>query len=72
MRIEKINIRNFRKLLDCTLDFGEKHTVLVGANNSGKTSCMHAFISFLKDPGRFSTKDFTLTNWKAINEVADS
>lgn len=71
MELTTINIRNFRKLLDCTLDFGEKHTVLVGANNSGKTSCMHAVISFLKDPGRFSTKDFTLTNWKAINEVAD-
>lgn len=71
MRIEKINIKNFRKLLNCTLDFGEKHTVLVGANNSGKTSFMHAVISFLKDPGRFSTKDFTLTNWKAINDVAD-
>lgn len=71
MRIKKINIRNFRKLLNCTLDFGEQHTVLVGANNSGKTSCMHAVISFLKDSGRFSTKDFTLTNWKAINEVAD-
>ena len=71
MELTTIKIRNFRKLLDCTLDFGEKHTVLVGANNSGKTSCMHAVISFLKDPGRFSTKDFTLTNWKAINEVAD-
>ena len=54
------------------MDFGEKHTVLVGANNSGKTSCMHAVISFLKDPGRFSTKDFTLTNWEAINEVANN
>lgn len=71
MELTTINIRNFRKLRDCTLDFGEKHTVLVGANNSGKTSCMHAVISFLKDPGRFSTKDFTLTNWNAINEVAD-
>ena len=71
MKIKSINIRNFRKLLDCTLDIGKEHTVLVGANNSGKTSCMHAVVSFLKDPGRFSTKDFTLTNWESINEVVD-
>ena len=71
MRIKSIYIRNFRKLLDCTLDIGKEHTVLVGANNSGKTSCMHAVVSFLKDPGRFSTKDFTLTNWRFINEVAE-
>lgn len=70
MKIKSINIRNFRKLLNCTLDFGEKHTVLVGANNSGKTSCMHAVVSFLKDPSRFTTRDFTLINWKFINDVA--
>lgn len=70
MKIKNINIRNFRKLLNCTLDIGKEHTVLVGANNSGKTSCMHAVVSFLKDPGRFTTRDFTLINWKSINDVA--
>lgn len=38
MKIQSVHIRNYRKLKNCHIDFGEKKTVLVGANNSGKTS----------------------------------
>ena len=62
MRISKIHIQNFRKLKNCTLDFGEKQTILVGANNSGKTSCMQAIVRFLKDSKSLSTRDFTLSS----------
>ncbi len=72
MRISKIHIQNFRKLKNCTLDFGEKQTILVGANNSGKTSCMQAIVRFLKDSKNLSTRDFTLSNWEAINKVAEN
>lgn len=72
MRISKIHIQNFRKLKNCTLDFGEKRTILVGANNSGKTSCMQAVVRFLKDYKSFSTRDFTLSNWEALNNVAEN
>ena len=72
MRISKIHIQNFRKLKNCTLDFGEKQTILVGANNSGKTSCIQAIVRFLKESKNFSTRDFTLSNWKSINEIAES
>ena len=57
---------------NCTLDFGEKQTILVGANNSGKTSCIQAIVRFLKESKNFSTRDFTLSNWKSINEIAES
>lgn len=72
MRISKIHIQNFRKLKNCTLDLGKKQTILVGANNSGKTSCIQAIVRFLKESKNFSTRDFTLSNWKSINEIAES
>ena len=42
MKIQSIDIQNFRKLLQCHIDFSEKTTLFVGANNSGKTSAMDA------------------------------
>jgi recombinational DNA repair ATPase RecF len=38
MKIKKVNLRNFRRLENVEIDFGEKETVFVGPNNSGKTS----------------------------------
>ena len=34
MKIHSIHIKNFRKLKNCHIDFGDKETVFVGANNS--------------------------------------
>ena len=72
MRIDHIHIRNFRKLKNCRIDFNKDQTIFVGANNSGKTSAMSAIIWFLKDHNRFTTREFTLTNWRDINELANS
>ena len=46
MKIQSVHIRNYRKLKNCHIDFGEKKTVLVGANNSGKTSAISAIVWF--------------------------
>lgn len=72
MNIEFVEIRNFRKLKSCRVDIAEKETVFVGANNSGKTSAMDALMIFLKKTNAFSTRDFTLSNWKAINALGKS
>lgn len=69
MQISFIHIQNFRKLKNCRIDFSEKETLFVGANNSGKTSAMDALIWFFKSNAKFTTKDFTLSNWKEINEI---
>lgn len=71
MRIDHVHIRNFRKLRNCRIDFNKDQTIFVGANNSGKTSAMSAIIWFLKDQNRFTTREFTLTNWKSINALAE-
>lgn len=72
MKIKFVEIQNFRKLKHCKVDFAERETVFVGANNSGKTSAMDALILFFKEKNRFSTRDFTLSNWKDINEIGKS
>lgn len=68
MKIEKVHIRNFRKLKDCQIEFEEKQTIFVGANNSGKTTAMNALRWFLSE-NTFSMQDFTATSWKDINEI---
>lgn len=74
MKIEFVDIQNFRKLKKCRIPFGAKETLLVGANNSGKTSATDALINFLDSEKhkRFSVTDFTLSNWITINEFAES
>lgn len=71
MRIEFLHLQNFRKLKNCRIDVASKETVLVGANNSGKTSAMDALILFLTKNRAFDFKDFTLSNWAAINKIGD-
>jgi len=69
MKIKFIQIKNFRKLKSCRIDFSAKKTIFVGANNSGKTSAMEALILFLKEKNKITTNDFTLSNWREINEI---
>src|ERR1035441_5193381 len=71
MRIAYVEISNFRKLLSVRIDLAEKTTLLVGANNSGKTSAMIALRDFLVHSGSsmFSLSDFTLSYWPTTNAI---
>lgn len=73
MKISHIDIQNFRKLKTCRVELADKSTILVGANNSGKTSAMDALIMFLKKSKRkeICTTDITLSNWAEINKIAN-
>ena len=73
MKIAFIDIRNFRKLKNCRIELSDEKTVFVGANNSGKTSAMDALIQFLGEKGKkITTNEFTLSNWKSINQIAEN
>jgi len=74
MKIKFIDIQNFRKLKKCRIHLGEKETLFVGANNSGKTSAIDSLVNFLdtEKQSRFSVTDFTLSNWLALNNFANS
>lgn len=70
MKISCVEIQNYRKLKSCRIDFSEKTTLLVGANNSGKTSAMFALKSFLKDR-KIKLDDFTISNLPEINAIGN-
>lgn len=59
MRITQISVRNFRILQDSTLDFDRELCLLLGRNNTGKTSFMVLIEKFLKR-GDFSFNDFSI------------
>ncbi len=71
MRIEFIEISNFRKLISTRVGISKETTVFVGANNSGKTSAITALRYFLvqRERTNFTLNDFTLSHWPAINAM---
>lgn len=70
MRIQSINIQNFRKLLQCHIDFSKETTLFVGANNSGKTSAMDALGKFLAERN-FAFNDITISKRADINKIGE-
>ncbi len=60
MRLSEISIRNFRRLEDVRFELDDEATLLVGPNNSGKTSATAVFRCFLGKRA-FSVHDFSVT-----------
>lgn len=70
MHISHVEIANFRKLYSVRIDLTNKTTLLVGANNSGKTSAIQALRRFLVKKGKgFRIQDITLAHWSAIDDI---
>ncbi len=59
MYISKVRIKNFRLLRDSTLDLRKNLSLLVGKNNTGKTSLLVLFEKFFQ-PKSFHYNDFPL------------
>ncbi len=56
MKISKIQIKNFRLLKDFSLDLEDELSLIIGKNNTGKTSVLTALDKFLNQTGRRSIK----------------
>lgn len=70
MRIQHLEISNFRKLLSVRIDFANETTLLVGANNSGKSSAMLALRRFLlSKASAFQLQDLTLCHLAKLDEI---
>lgn len=69
MKINKIHISNFRILKDFKLDIEEELSLVIGKNNSGKTSILTILDKFLNQPnkGRFVFEDFNLNSLILMN-----
>ncbi|MGB7323798.1 MAG: AAA family ATPase [Rubripirellula sp.] len=66
MIVSSVRLQNYRRLNNTELVLGDQKTVLVGANNSGKTSCIAALHTFLVAPKTLQLRDIAKHHWKAI------
>lgn len=71
MHIESIKIENFRLLHDCRVDMRELTTLLVGKNNTGKTSFAVLLEKFLKKPESFSYSDFPICLRSELQNISE-
>ncbi len=64
MHIHKVTVRNFRLLADVELVLENQTTLIVGRNNSGKTSLSEVIRRFLADHSpKFQIEDFSNTSY---------
>lgn len=60
MKIQKIQIENFRLLKNTTIDLEKNVSIILGKNNSGKTSFLSILDKFLNNSNHFSFNDLNL------------
>lgn len=68
MKIEKIKIKNFRLLKNSVLEMKDELSLLIGRNNSGKTSLLVLFEKFYNNDS-FQYDDFSLCLREQINTI---
>lgn len=75
MIISKIEVQNFRLLQHSILDLDAQEdkdlSILIGRNNSGKTSFIMLLDKFLKKPSTFNFDDFPISVRKSIFEIKE-
>jgi len=64
-----VELCKFRRLGNVQLDLDQQTTILVGANNSGKTSILTALRHFLSESSAFGTFDISLSEWPALRTL---
>lgn len=68
MILSKIRIQNYRLLSDAELDVHEETTLIVGRNNTAKTSCMDCINTILSDK-EFSYDDYPLNKRSTLHSL---
>jgi len=75
MKVRRAHIRNYRLLEDASIAFDDTSTMIVGRNNSGKTSVVEIFRKLAKaDPSAFTFDDLSLAahpDFQAAHEAYD-
>lgn len=71
MQLSKIRIKNYRLLIDAELDVDKATTLIVGRNNTAKTSCMECIATVLNG-NSFSYNDYPLAKrQKLCNKILE-
>lgn len=71
IRLACVEVANFRRLANTRLELDESTTILVGANNSGKTSLLTVIRNFLSETPSFRAFDISLSKWAKLRELGD-
>lgn len=70
MHIHRVTVRNFRLLADVQMVLEDETTLVVGRNNSGKTSLSEAIRRFLVDQNpKFQIEDFSNASYDGFCEA---
>lgn len=73
MKIKNVRIKNYRLLKDVSFSIDDKTTLIVGRNNTGKTSFAEAFRSFLNPAGpKVRYEDFNQSCLKGFEEALNA
>jgi predicted ATP-dependent endonuclease of OLD family len=70
IKLRFIELCQFRRLGKVQLDIDQTTTILVGANNSGKTSILAALRHFLADGSPFGAFDISLSQWPKLRALS--
>lgn len=69
MKIKKVEVKNFRILEDVCIDLDDTVTLIVGRNNTGKTSLAEIFYKFFcTDNSRFRFEDFSISVYENLKK----
>jgi predicted ATP-dependent endonuclease of OLD family len=71
MHISALRVSNFRRLKNVLIDLAKDISILVGSNNSGKTSTAHVLQLFLNPKEPFSIHDFNSECWATIDACGE-
>jgi len=71
VHISALRVSNFRRLKNVRIDFAEDISILVGSNNSGKTSAGHVLELFISQSDKFSIHDFNSQSWAEMNSFGN-
>lgn len=69
MKIKTVEIKNFRLLRDTKISLEEYTTVIVGRNNSGKTSLTEIFRRLFGSKSGFSIHDFSIESLEGFKKA---
>jgi predicted ATP-dependent endonuclease of OLD family len=70
IRLACVEVCNFRRLAKIRLELDEATTILVGANNSGKTSLLTVLRNFLSESPGFRAFDISLSQWATLRDLS--
>ncbi|MFA6090766.1 MAG: AAA family ATPase, partial [Candidatus Gracilibacteria bacterium] len=69
MKIKSLRVKNFRLLENIpNIELDASYTIIVGRNNSGKTSLTELFKKFLNEGSKFQFEDFSLHSYAKFQE----